>query len=707
MLTAAWSLYLEPYYQFERWTVLVGVPQSVALASINAFGRIFASVAVIALLVAFLLGRRLIHRNLEPLLTLGHATEQLAAGRFAHRIGLQSGDEFQQLSDAFDNMAAQIGDKIDELEALARMDRALQDAQSIDAVLGAAAGALAELNVGEGNALLCHEHWTTPGTLWRCASGIEGVTTVDVGNARHALDDRGGEAVLQVADECGLRDFLGASAEPPFSVYPVLRSAAASADIAIQGLNPGGEAIVQRVADVLAIALDNVIKERRLSYQANHDWLTGLPNRLQLKDLFDAWTADTARSERVVGMLLLGLDRFKQINESMGHFMGDRLLTDVGERLRAALPERDVVGRVAGDQFVVMLAETDLQRLLLRLSEVAASLARELDRPFRLGARDLRLAATMGAAAYPRDGDGFEAMLQSIDAASFAAKSSRRGGLLIFSDEMRAALAGRLEVEQGLKEAIVNNELVMHYQPVVDARTHRIRSAEALMRWQRPGVGLLLPGSFIDVAEQSGLIGEMGAWAIGEVCRQIGVWRENGLEVETININVSSVQLASDGLDEQVEQALRAANLPAGTITLEVTESALIADLGGAVERLMRLRQLGVRIMVDDFGTGYASFKYLKLLPIDGLKIDRLFVKDLPHSRQDAAIVAAIVSLARASEFKVVAEGVETGEQADFLCASGVAYLQGFLFGKGLTAVEMQASLYEERAAPVLGALGR
>ena len=704
-LTAVWSLFLKPHYQFERWTMLVGVPQSMALASIRTFDRIFAGVAVVALLIAFLLGRRLIRSNLEPLKSLGQATEQLAAGRFWHRVGLQSGDEFQQLGEAFDSMAVQIGEQFHELEALARLDRALQGAQSMDAALGAAADGLAELIGSAPFALLCHEHWTRPGTLWCRAFTAEDVVAVELPGANGAVVDQGVGGIALDTNDRSLRAHLGLGADAAVSVLPVLRSTDASADILLQRPGPRDEAAARRVSDVLGIALGNLVKERRLFHQANHDWLTGLPNRSRLQDLFYEWTADGTRRDRVVGLLLLDLDRFKQINESMGHYMGDRLLASVGGRLSGALPNGYVVSRIAGDQFMVMLADAGLQSLLARLSDLATCLGRELDRPFALGMREIRLSATMGAAAYPRDGDSFEALLKSIDAAGFAAKASRRGGLLVFSDRMRDALAGRMEVEQALKGAVANHELVLHYQPVVDARTHRIRSAEALMRWQRPGVGLVMPEGFIEVAEHSGLIGEMGAWAISEVCRQMQAWREVGLAIETVNVNVSSVQLASEDIERQVAQALRATDLPAECLTLEVTETALIGRFEEAVERLQRLRQLGVRIMIDDFGTGYASLKYLKMLPIDGLKIDRLFVKDLPNSPPDEAIVAAVVSLARASGFKLVAEGIDSDRQAVFLRECGVPLLQGYLFGGGLPAQELQASLLQEGAAPVLGAL--
>ncbi|MGB5255437.1 MAG: EAL domain-containing protein, partial [Sedimenticolaceae bacterium] len=444
----------------------------------------------------------------------------------------------------------------------------------------------------------------------------------------------------------------------------------------------------------------------RLLYQAHHDWLTGLPNRSRLQDLFNAWTASEAQSVGAVGMLLLGIDRFKQVNDSIGHQQGDRLLAAVAARLREALPKEYVIGRFSGDQFLVMGAASDLGPLLPQLSALATTLGHELDRPFSLGLRQLSLTGTLGGAVFPRDGSTFEAMLQSLDAASFAAKSSRRGGLLFYSAGMRDALAGRMEVEQALKGAVTNHELVLHYQPVIDALTERVRSAEALMRWQRPGVGLVMPGGFIEVAEQSGLVVQMGAWAIAEVCRQMRAWRDAGLGIETVNVNVSGVQLTDQNLERQVRQALEETGLPGECLTLEITETSLIGRLEESVETLARLRATGVRIMIDDFGTGYASLKYLKMLPVDGLKIDRMFVKDLPDNPSDAAIVGAVVSLARASGYKLVAEGIDTAAQADALREAGVPLLQGFLFARGLPAAELDRRLQAEDGAPKRGEAG-
>lgn len=667
-LTAAWSLFLKPHYQFERWTIVVGVPEEQAFVAITAFGRVFAGIALISVLIAFLLGRRMIRSNLEPLDSLSVATRHLAAGDFGYRVRLRTGDEFEQLGQAFDGMADRIGGQFRELGAMARLDRSLQSARSIEDALAAAAAGLAEL-VGTGRcAIVCHERWQQPGTVWLVPFAADRAERSDTVPRPDSLPD--------------LVERAQALRPTATSWQAVVDSDPVAAVIVFDGEQ---HPAVARVSDVLGIALGKLASERHLSYQATHDWLSGLPTRGRLQEEFIAWTTP-ADPRIVVGMLLVGIDRFKQINDSVGHAMADRLLRAVADRLKALLPEDAMLGRFSGDQFMLMLAGDERETAMSRLEQLATRVASELDRPFSLGPRDLRLSASMGGALYPRDGDTFDDMLQCLDAAHYAAKRSRRGGMLMFSQGMRDRLVGRMDVEQALKGAVANNEMVLHYQPVVDAVSGRVRSAEALMRWQRPGIGLVMPGGFIEVAEESGLIAELGRWAVAEACRQIVEWQAAGIRLETLNVNVSSKQLADDAFLPAVQQALADSGIEPRALTLEVTESALIDNLEDGIERLKRLRALGVSIMIDDFGTGYASLKYLKLLPVDGLKIDRLFVKDLPGSARDEAIVTSVVSLSRASGFKLVAEGIETRDQSDILREHGVPYLQGFLFARGLPA---------------------
>ena len=350
MLTAAWSLFLKPYYQFERWTVLVGIPRSLAFAAIASFGRVFAGGAVVALLFAFLFGRRLIRSNLEPLDSLGAATRRLAAGEFDYRVQLHTGDEFEQLGQAFDGMAERIGTQFRQLDALGRLDRALQAARSIDEAIGIAARVLDEM-LGETRcALVCHERWQTPGEVWCVGFSSDRVETCSAPEARVPVLDLAASVGIAPRDPAGRAD---PDATPVR--HPVIETEVVAALIVVRDANHDRE-IVGRVADVLGIALSNLAMERRLFHQANHDWLSGLPNRTSLRDRFITWSG-YSQGSRAIGMLLIGLDRFKQVNDSMGHGMGDKLLKAVGWRLRAILPSGAILGRFSGDQFLLMMVD--------------------------------------------------------------------------------------------------------------------------------------------------------------------------------------------------------------------------------------------------------------------------------------------------------------------------------------------------------------
>jgi EAL domain-containing protein (putative c-di-GMP-specific phosphodiesterase class I) len=327
------------------------------------------------------------------------------------------------------------------------------------------------------------------------------------------------------------------------------------------------------------------------------------------------------------------------------------------------------------------------------MSDAAASIERLLDEPYQISMRSVRLEGSIGGAIYPAHAESFEKLLSLLDVTMREAKSSKGGGYLMFEESFRTLQRNRLDIEQALKSAVANEEFVLHFQPVLNTSCGQVMSAEALIRWNRPGSGMLGPGSFIEIAETSGLIGPIGEWAIGETCREIRRWIDAGLEFDTINVNVSSVQLRDEHFEQRVDHALAAAGIPAETLTLEVTETALVDHFDEASARLQRLRERGIRILIDDFGTGFASLKYLKMLPIDGIKIDRLFVTELPESNIDQSIVAAVASLAQRSRFKLVAEGVETREQARFLIDQGVTWLQGYLISRPIPATDMRARL--------------
>ncbi len=417
--------------------------------------------------------------------------------------------------------------------------------------------------------------------------------------------------------------------------------------------------------------------EARLQYLANYDPLTGLPNRDLLGDRTLQAVAHARRASRPAALLVLNLDRFKLVNESHSHGAGDALLRMVAERLRGAVRVGDSVARLGGDAFAVLA--TDLARPDDVVS-VARKIREAMRSPFRLEERDLHVTLSIGASIYPRDGEEFDMLFRNADAAMHRVKADGRNGFQFYAAAMTRQATDRVELENELRLALETNRLEIHYQPQVVLADGRIVGVEALMRWNHPQRGWIPPGQFIPVAEDSDLIHPLGEFALAESCRQIRVWGEAGLAALRLAVNVSAQQFRSPGFVQAVERALRASNLEPHNLELELTEGVLVESRDRTVAVLTDLKGLGVQIAVDDFGTGYSNLSYLSRLAIDCLKIDRSFVSKAHQHGHDASITQAVISLAHSLGVRVIAEGVETVEQLEFLRMHRCDQAQGYLF---------------------------
>ena len=426
--------------------------------------------------------------------------------------------------------------------------------------------------------------------------------------------------------------------------------------------------------------------EARLDYLARHDLLTGLPNRLMLNTRLEHALDRAYREKKQIALLLLDLDRFKDVNDSFGHAVGDELLQQVAGRLTKRLRDADTISRLGGDEFTVLLEDISHPQDAARVAE---DLIGAMNEPYQLSnSSEVRVGTSIGIALYP-DHAGTEAeLLQQADAALYSAKAEGRGRFKFFSDDLTRAARERIALESSLRRAIAHNELRVYYQPQVEISTGRITGAEALVRWQHPDEGLILPLRFIPVAEETGLIDAIGAWVLKETCRQGKRWIDDGLPPLTLAVNVSPHQLRHGDVAATVATILAETGFPPEWLELELTESALMEREGDAVAMLERIRAQGVRLALDDFGTGYSSLAYLKRFPLNVLKIDKSFVEDIPHHQDDMEIAAAIVAIGHTLHFKVLAEGVETEEQLAFLAGQGCDLYQGYLNSPPLPAAD-------------------
>jgi diguanylate cyclase (GGDEF)-like protein/PAS domain S-box-containing protein len=430
--------------------------------------------------------------------------------------------------------------------------------------------------------------------------------------------------------------------------------------------------------------------DAELEYQATHDSLTGLPNRSLLRDRIEQAIAKAGRDGHQVAVVFVDLDHFKLINDSLGHHVGDRLLLEVSDRLLACVRGHDSVARQGGDEFVIVLTE---QRDEDEVIAVVSRLLDAISQPWIDNGQEYGLSCSVGVSCYPRDGDNPDALLRCADAAMYQAKATGRGTYRCYTPELNHAISERLELENSLRHALDHNEFRVHYQPRVDIASGRIVGAEALIRWDCPGRGLIPPDSFIPIAEETGLIIPIGQWILQEACRQASAWQQAGLPAITVSVNLSPVQFRHAGLVQSVADALQQAGLSPTCLELELTESFVMHDAERINVAMQSLKALGVDIAVDDFGTGYSSLSYLKRFPVDRLKIDKRFVRDIDSDPDDAAIVLAIITLGHALGLKVVAEGVETCAHLDFLRRHDCDELQGYYFSRAVPAADMEGLL--------------
>jgi diguanylate cyclase (GGDEF)-like protein len=419
--------------------------------------------------------------------------------------------------------------------------------------------------------------------------------------------------------------------------------------------------------------------EERLHDLARTDHLTTLPNRFLLDERFENGLAQSRREGSLLGMLMIDIDRFKNINDTLGHGMGDVLLKQVGSALKSCIRDCDTLARWGGDEFVLLLPGLNDSSIAISVAERCLA---ALKQTFVIGGQGLHITASIGICLSTDSSAGAELLLQNADTAMYKAKS--RGGdcLMLYNPEMSAGARNRLSMENALFHAIERQELLLHYQPLISAKTGRLTGVEALLRWQHPEYGLVPPGEFIPIAEETGLIDAIGEWVLRTACAQMKSWYSQGLPRISVSVNVSSRQFRHERLAGTIKKVLEDTGFDPQKLELELTESLLVDDISRSKAILGELKTLGVTIALDDFGTGYSSLSYLRGFQLDTLKIDRTFIAELMTSEANASIVRATIGLAKGLRLRTVAEGVETREQATFLVQHGCDVLQGFLFAR-------------------------
>jgi diguanylate cyclase (GGDEF)-like protein len=475
--------------------------------------------------------------------------------------------------------------------------------------------------------------------------------------------------------------FVGAMSDASRSTYQLLQGIMLAA-------TPG--LLLLGIVLSLRILQQRKRMEDRVSHMAFHDELTSLPNRLMLSQRLEQALSRHRRAGLQLAILFLDLDRFKVINDSLGHETGDVLLRQVADRLRAHSREGDTIARMGGDEFVVLIENSGN---LPDISARAQRLVEQLSAPYLLGSNDCHVTVSIGVSVFPADGSDAPALLKAADVAMYRAKDTGRDSYQFYSAAMNVHTVERLELESDLRHALERHEFLLHYQPKVEVATGLITGIEALLRWDHPQRGLISPMDFIPLAEETGLITSIGEWVLATACARTKEWQDHGFAKLSVAVNLSARQFADPMLLPKLTSIIRRSGLDPSSLELEITESLVMSHGGSAVAVLQQLKSLGVRIAIDDFGTGYSSLAYLKRFPIDTLKVDRSFIRDIPDDSGDKQITRAIIAMAHSLRLRVVAEGVETADQLKFLRKERCDAVQGYYLHRPLPEAEVAAVL--------------
>ncbi len=706
------ELYLGGRFFLPGWTIVATRPEAEVLAPIAAFEQNSMLAIALALLGIALVSVWQIRRTLVPLERLIDGTRRAAHKDFSVRVEVDGNDEFGELAESFNTMTSRLGRQFTALSTLSAIDRTILSRPDVEQVIEAVLRRIRDI-VPAPCASIAMADRRTPQILRLYTRGHGDTTAIDRTRVAGTADDlrllaNKSEGVwlaaVPVATTCAAT-LVNLGAVAVFAV-PIMLQGEVIGSILVgasrmRALDSDEEARVRDLADRIGVAYAAASKDEQLYFQAHYDSLTHLPNRLYFRDQMERSIVRAERNRAEFAVLFVDLDFFKHVNDSMGHAAGDEVLVEAAARMRNCVRSTDIVGRLGGDEFTILISDikggSDLR-------VVSQNVIAAMSRPFVNGGQEYFLSASIGIAIYPTDGATAEELLRNADTAMYRAKENGRGRSVYFEEKMNSAALERVRSERDLRHALEHEEFYVVYQPMLNLHSGRLAGAEALLRWNHPEHGALAPTEFIQLAEETGLIDRLGEWVLREACSELSALEAEGLPLPKISVNVSARQFKQPNFVDVVRRVLRETGVPATSLELEITES-LLLDATPQVDRTMAaLDNDGVRFALDDFGTGYSSLAYLKRFPVDVVKIDRAFIKDLPADRSSAAITAAIVSMAHALQKQVVAEGVATAEQMAFVREIGCDEAQGFHLAKPLRSTEL--TTFVRRTQSVAGTGG-
>lgn len=704
-----WPLFLKHEFGHESLIIYVGRSKSIELGALESYRTWFPLAIIMTLLVVVFLSSIQIRRSLVPLNELISGTKNIEQKNFDFRLKMHTGDEFQDLASSFNKMAANLGKQFNALEMMTQLDHLILENPISDHIISVVIN-----NINK--TIPCKQAYIT---IFNIQGDQKIKITVHKQNDTKSFMTNLNESQIRAINQYKNGLYLSDSgpfvflkkivdnAADNYYIAPIVQHERIYGSIIIQlenlsGLNQDDKSHVLSIADRVAVALSSAEKERKLYYQAHYDPLTKIPNRQLFREHFHHQAAFAARNNTMMALLYIDLDRFKNVNDSIGHTGGDQVLQQSATRIRSLVRDSDTMARLGGDEFAVLLSEINTP---WDAGNIANNIINSLSKPYIINNSEHFLGSSIGITVFPNDGDNYDELLKKADTAMYRAKESGRGTYMFFREDMNTEALERITLEKELHYALDNDEFEIHYQPIVDLRTNRIASAEALLRWNHPRKKRIVgPDDFIAIAESSGMIEDIGAWVLLNACNQNNYWNSNGIHVEHVSVNISGKQFQLRQFTEIATDYIKTANISPSDIVLEITEHTLMQDINSAKKTLQELHELGVKIAIDDFGTGYSSLNYLRELPVDYIKIDKSFMTDIPYNKSSCAIVHSIIDLAHNLDMQVIAEGVEHETQLEFLRQYKCDYVQGYLFSTPVIPEKFSSLARRDFSKPSLGA---
>ncbi len=695
-LSSAWDVFLKSNFNMDSMSVVYFMPKKEALMEYNYYIDALPLSITITLMIVFVISSIQMRRSLTPLLKLIEGAKNIITGDYTKKVNITSDDEFAVLGETFNKMVVKIDGQFNKIKALSQIDRLTLTAYDEDYISKVLIEYMPSVVSADENAILLIDTDNADiAHLKYMHEGDEELRKIEVHLNQNELDELMviNDVVIkhnkeQLSYLLPLQEFSSVS----FLVSPInsvdgicgVICLGFDSDVELE-LDDALREDIKEISDRASVAFSNANWEKKLFYQANYDHLTQLPNRFLFQDNLQKAIDLAEEEQQSVAVLFIDLDRFKSVNDSLGHSVGDELLIEVSYIFQECSDLFDSVSRLGGDEFTIIISGLKYDELKERTKRVTYEIISLMSQPIVLSNREFHIDASIGIAIYPEDADNLSDLLKNADTAMYAAKSlaTGSGSFRYYKKQQNKETLALLELESDLRHAQENNQFELYYQPKINFNDSKIYEVEALIRWHHPEQGMVPPSVFIPLAEETGLITDIGYWVMRTACQQSKLWNDHGFNLK-IAINISTDQFRQPQLYENMVAILEDTNVNPETIELEITESSTIENFPKTIRLLNQFKEHGLKIAIDDFGTGYSSMTYLQKIPIDKLKIDKSFIDNINLSDDSASITKAIVALGHSLSLKVVAEGVETKAQYDFLDAINCDEAQGFFLSRPL-----------------------